>query len=853
MEARFKGFDDFILWELDGDDKIPLHYMTGRYCNAHEKQNRTSYKTAVRRARELGKGIGFVITADGPFFFVDLDNALDETGAIRPECQDIIDRFPGAFMERSQSGRGFHIIGSCDKTRIDPDHGCKARGNDTSFDAVFTRARFVALTGTEVSGDALCSLADELVGFIEDKGLNDDVAGAVRPEKWTTEPIRGGIESDTEVISRACDSRSTAAAFGHSVSFADIWMGNEEAMAQAWRNVRDNGPYDASRADRALAQHLAFWTGGNCEQIERIMRMCEPMWRPKWDERDDYLPRTIMGAVAQQKDFYERQMKSDGFTDLVAMVARVEDNAVADMAAREGSVGDHGGGEWNEWNDLYEDEEEGDGGDVTRNMGDDVTGNTLTIVPPPPSSLPASTEPSETCGGNPIPPPPDWDGEEEEDVKIEMPHAIMLEGSRDMSGREQKDYFKGCVYVMSVNRIMTPDGSLVKREAFSAYYGGYNFSLDGYRKTTTNAFTAFTESQVVAFPKVRDMIFDPSRPSHAIINGCINTYLKPDIESVEGDVGPFLRHMELLLPDESDRGIVLDYMAACVQRPGDKFQWCPMIQGCEGNGKSLIGLVLRNAVSRRYFHMQNPEDLGNQFNVWLERSIVVCVEEIFINRRYQVSNRMKAMITNDYMDIQQKKEDQRSAMNCAKFILFSNHKDGVHKHGDDRRYAVFYTAQQCRADKLRDGMTDQYFRELYRWAKSRRGKAALVWWLRHRRISTSMMGTAPETTSTQEALYESLGAEERILMEAVDRNAIGFRGGVIGSTYVDNELKMAGYNKINPRNRNKYLHNIGYVSLDRMSIKGERMQIYTREDHPISQLNADAIRDRFVEYNRLDV
>jgi hypothetical protein len=55
-----------------------------------------------------------------------------------------------------------------------------------------------------------------------------------------------------------------------------------------------------------------------------------------------------------------------------------------------------------------------------------------------------------------------------------------------------------------------------------------------------------------------------------------------------GDAGPFLRHLAKLLPDERDRSILLAYMAASIQHKGVKFQWAPLIQGAEGNGKTLL-------------------------------------------------------------------------------------------------------------------------------------------------------------------------------------------------------------------------------------------------------------------------
>lgn len=115
------------------------------------------------------------------------------------------------------------------------------------------------------------------------------------PMHWTSEPVPEwrGPTNDADLLRRALKSRSAASAFGSRASFADLWEANVEALAKAF----PGDPYDASRADAALAQHLAFWTGRNCERIQALMQK-SALVREKW-EREDYLPRTIAEICAR--------------------------------------------------------------------------------------------------------------------------------------------------------------------------------------------------------------------------------------------------------------------------------------------------------------------------------------------------------------------------------------------------------------------------------------------------------------------------------------------------------------------------------------------------------------------------
>lgn len=64
---------------------------------------------------------------------------------------------------------------------------------------------------------------------------------------------------------------------------------------------------DASAADMALCAHLAFWTGRNASQMERVWLSSPLGSRKKTVERKDYRDRTIKAAIANCKEIYESQ------------------------------------------------------------------------------------------------------------------------------------------------------------------------------------------------------------------------------------------------------------------------------------------------------------------------------------------------------------------------------------------------------------------------------------------------------------------------------------------------------------------------------------------------------------------
>lgn len=401
------------------------------------------------------------------------------------------------------------------------------------------------------------------------------------------------------------------------------------------------------------------------------------------------------------------------------------------------------------------------------------------------------------------------------------PNKPQIPGGNVMDIGGQIEYFRGVVYLEAQNRFLCPDGQIMRPEAFSARYSGYQFVLDlQFDKTTFKAHEAFTLSRGYEFPKVWGPCFRPEIEPGKVVNDegvdLVNIYTPAYIERIKGDVTPFLTHLAKLLPNDRDRVILLSYMAACVQYPGMKAQWCPVVQGCEGNGKSFLGTALSHAIGRRYTHVPEASDLESQFNGWMQGNLLVIVEELKTDDKHTLLERMKPMITNSRIQIQQKGIDQTTGDNKANFLCFSNHRDCVPIKRNGRRYSMLYTAQQNVEDLQRDNMRDEYFYKLYEWARNG-GYAVISEFLFTYGIPDefnpkTLCQRAPETSSQHEAEKMSLGRVEQEIMEAIDSDLVGFRGGWLSSYHLSKLLENKGLERFLPPNKRKQtLEDIGYV------------------------------------------
>lgn len=394
-------------------------------------------------------------------------------------------------------------------------------------------------------------------------------------------------------------------------------------------------------------------------------------------------------------------------------------------------------------------------------------------------------------------------------------------GNGFLSLEQELDHFKNCVYVMDEHKVLIPGGYLLDAPRFRVMFGGFSFPMDiRNEKVTRNAWEAFTENQAFRSPRVDSSCFRPDLKPMEIItresSRLVNTWWPIETVKQRGDPQPFLNHVAKLCPNRDDQLILISYLAALVQYPGVKFQWTPVIQGVEGNGKTLLTRCVAYAVGNRYTHFPKASELGSRFNDWLYQRVFIGVEDIYVpDARLETMEILKPMITSNRQEIEPKGGVKVTKDICANFLINTNHKDGLRKIRNDRRFAPFYTAQQIIYDLARDRMNGDYFHGLYKWLNTG-GYAITAYFLSTFQIPdaynpATYCDRAPITSSTEEAITQSMGGIEQEVLECVEMSFPGFRGGWVSSTALDKLLDRLGATRRIPLNkRGELMATIGY-------------------------------------------
>lgn len=698
-----------------------------------------------------GYGVGFVLRPEYGVFCVDIDGALVD-GQWSPLAVAFLQRFAGCYVEVSMSGHGLHIFGSY--VGVPPVHKTK---NTHLHIELYTDLRYIALTGTNAVGDVSHDATAQLHQFAADYFVQSEEEAA--PGEWTDRPHPdwAGDTDDTVLMDKAMKSKSMAARFGNAVTFADLYTANAAMLGRHFPpNNTSKAPYDESSADLALANHLAFWTGNDCERMQNFM-VASALNRDKWEQRESYLHDTILKACARQKTFAGAGRNKPVAAPLQAPPPPPWEA----LQPPQGSTGP----------EL-------------------VDGLTATV-----SGIDASAPP----------------------LPVTVQHAPPATGpGAYMGGHNMPALFDGCVYVQDVHQVVREGITLDKQRFDVEYCGGRTFAMKtDSTKPSESAWDAFTKSAVYICPRVRGMYFDPREaPGNIKLRDgltFINSWLPVDIRAIPGDVSPFLRHLAILFP--ADWRVLLNYLKFMVQRKGEKCMWWPFLQGVPGNGKSFISATMTYCIGQRYTQNPTPKNIDSNFNASLYGCLFLALEDVKIADDYGTMwETIKPMVTQETLEIEQKGVDKVTREICFNGIMNSNHKAGIRKTPDDRRIGSFFAAQQSPEHLQRDGLTQEYFSALWAWAKGGDGWAHVAHYLATEAIDADFRTDySPVTSSTAEHILVSFGMAEQEIIAAADQGKPGFMGGWINSVKVDDLLVQTNRARSIPRAmRQAMIESLGY-------------------------------------------
>ncbi len=248
IPQELKDRNQWVAWHIEirnnNPTKPPINAHTGRYASCDDPTTWAPFESACHayNSRDDLDGVGYVLSADDPYAGIDLDKCRNpETGIVEPWARAIVEQIH-SYTEVSPSGCGLHIL-----VRGTLPEGARRRGNLEMYD----RSRYFTITGRHLEGTP--TTIEERDAPL--KGLHARELGPAAQNNGQRERTAASSShpSDLEVSERARNAPNGD-------KFDQLYRGQWSAHSSQ------------SEADLALCAMLAFWTGGDTAQIDRLFR-----------------------------------------------------------------------------------------------------------------------------------------------------------------------------------------------------------------------------------------------------------------------------------------------------------------------------------------------------------------------------------------------------------------------------------------------------------------------------------------------------------------------------------------------------------------------------------------------------
>lgn len=251
-----------------------------------------------------------------------------------------------------------------------------------------------------------------------------------------------------------------------------------------------------------------------------------------------------------------------------------------------------------------------------------------------------------------------------------------------------------------------------------------------------------------------------------------------------GDPGPWLRHMERIIPNPAERAHVLDCMAFKLQHPEVKINHALLFASPRhGIGKDLAFKPFFWAIGMSNVEQLKNENLHTQWGYHLECEVLHIPElrqPESVDRR-ALENKLKPVIAAppDYIAVERKGQHPYSILNRLWVVAMSNARDAISIGTDDRRWFVIWS-DVAPMNTEADPDAGKRFHD---WLEAG-GRHAVAAWLYARDVSAFNPGATPPLTDAKLAMIGAgRSMAESWIMEQIEQRTGEFARGVVGAPW----------------------------------------------------------------------
>lgn len=192
----------------------------------------------------------------------------------------------------------------------------------------------------------------------------------------------------------------------------------------------------------------------------------------------------------------------------------------------------------------------------------------------------------------------------------------------------------------------------------------------------------------LTWPKVNKVpraVMRPNRPK-MVPGEFLNLWVDPELEAGEPST-VWKDFLDNMVPDDSARHWLNQWIAHLVQRPGEKMATYVILIGPQGVGKSMLTTAIEAILGAENCALIGQEDLEGGFNGLHAVKLFTAINE-FYAKDQTIGNKLKRIVTETHTLVNPKYGRQFMVDSVCNYMITTNEMGALKLDEDDRRAAV---------------------------------------------------------------------------------------------------------------------------------------------------------------------
>lgn len=295
----------------------------------------------------------------------------------------------------------------------------------------------------------------------------------------------------------------------------------------------------------------------------------------------------------------------------------------------------------------------------------------------------------------------------------------------------------------------------------------------------------------------------------------VNLWQDTGVKAAAGDPGPILDYFAHFIPDTRSREHVIRYLAYLVQRPSVKIEHGVIVTGGFGTGKGTLRAILRILLGASNVKKIEGEELSGKNNMaWVNRQVVI-FEEAVQSGKFEVYNRTKELVTDEFFRVQDKYIPLHDGRTPRGIFIMSNDNAPIALPSNDRRWFICDTPETPETDEEK-ATNKAFFKALH---DRLEGDPAVVAAFRHYLLTEvdlatfTAKGAPPTTAAKARATEESRTPIARVLADLIQAGDAPFHRDIVSAAQaldaIANSEWATTLERMSPKKLSEALRSVG--------------------------------------------